>query len=55
MSKLEEGSSEVVPEKEQLSMRERLREIRKRYTDSFTMHALDHIINGTRFEKVRFS
>ena len=31
----------------------KLKEIRKRYTSSFTMHALDHIINGTRFEKVR--
>ena len=30
----------------------RLKPIRKRYTSSFTMHALDHIINGTRVERV---
>ena len=30
----------------------RLKQIRHRYTSSFTMHALDHIINGTLPEKV---
>ena len=30
----------------------RLKPIRMRYTSSFTMHALDHIINGTIPEKV---
>ena len=30
----------------------RLKPIRKRYTSSFTMHALDHIINGTMVVRV---
>ena len=62
-----EGSSDAIEDQSQNSpAREKLAEsqtsfqvfltklkpIRRRYTSSFTMHALDHIINGTTLEKV---
>ena len=33
----------------------RLRTIRNRYLNSFTMHALNHVINGTPIEKIFWS
>ena len=50
--KIAHGPGKYLRQASVKSMMARLKPIRNRYTSSFTMHALDHIINGTLPEKV---